>query len=137
MPGLAVATRLLPANPLRAQTDRSILGTTSAYYQTSDVSNRITNATVDGTMPLAWQAVWQFYLPEAWSIPISRYYFEIFKTGISITERKLSNYWAINHLAISECPLDLIINFGKNSLVICLADRRAKQIIVLSVNLWQ
>ena len=81
-------------------------------------------------MPLAWQAVWQFYLPEAWSIPIGRYFFEIFKTGISITERKLSNYWAINHLAISECPLGLIINFGKNSLVICLADRRAKQIIV-------
>ena len=27
--GLAVATRLLPANPLRAQTDRSILGTRS------------------------------------------------------------------------------------------------------------
>jgi len=29
VPGQAVATRLLPANPLRAQTDRSIPGTTS------------------------------------------------------------------------------------------------------------
>ena len=28
-PGLAVATRLLPSNALRAQTDRSILGTAS------------------------------------------------------------------------------------------------------------
>jgi hypothetical protein len=27
------------------------------------------------TMPLAWQAVWQIYLLEAWSTPVGRYFF--------------------------------------------------------------
>jgi len=38
--------------------------------------------------------------------------------------------WAIVCLAISKCPLGLIISFGENSLVTCLADRRAKRIIL-------
>lgn len=43
--------------------------------------------------------------------------------------------WTINYLAISKCPLGLIIIFGENSFVTCLAGRRAKKVIFKSVNL--
>ncbi|MCK5370869.1 MAG: hypothetical protein KAQ62_20035, partial [Cyclobacteriaceae bacterium] len=35
--------------------------------------------------------------------------------------------WVINYLAISKCPLGLIINFGENSLVTCLAGQAGKK----------